>query len=162
MVLPQVGGGGRSRSRVSLDSVMESRGLHILGRGYRSPNAESGATTSSQHPQPLLRFGQRGGLGRGCLLGTEDANTPAPSGAAPRPSRSPPPPPPSCVWVSPFRASTPLSGLGPAESACLSESLTPSHSLSMPGSGLAFCFSPGSLPAFLFRHLCVSPGLLSL
>ena len=78
MVLPQVGGGGRPRSRVSLGSVVESRGLHILGCGYWRPNAEPGATTSSQHPQPLLRFGRRGGLGRGCLLGTEGVRTPPP------------------------------------------------------------------------------------
>lgn len=88
--------GGVRGAAFSLGSVMESRGLHILDCGYQGPNAESGATTSSQHPQPLLRFGERGGLGRGCLLGTEWVRTPPPrlgQPSAPRVLRRRPRPP---------------------------------------------------------------------
>lgn len=152
------------RSRFFLGSVMESRGLHILDCRYQGPNAESGGhhqQPTSSAP-PALRGAWR--AGEGCLLGTEGVRTPPPRLGQPPSSRSPPPPPPSCVWVSPFCASTPLRVLGPAESACLSESLTPSVSLS-PCLGLVqlsvsvLGLSP-CLP--LSPSLCVSLGLWSL
>lgn len=161
--LPQVGGGGRSRSRFSLGSVMESRGLHILDCGYQGPNAESGATTSSQHPQPLLRFGERGGPGRGASWALRGCEHPRPVWGSPPPRvlRLRPRPP-----VSGSRLSVPphLSGFSVLPSLPVSESLTPSVSLS-PCLGLVqlsvsvLGLSP-CLP--LSPSLCVSLGLWSL
>lgn len=136
------------------------------GAGTRALTCGRGAT-SRQHPQPLRRFREHGGLGRGCLLGTEGVRTPHPVWGSTRTPvlrfhlrpRFP-------VSVSSFCVSTSLRGLCPAESGRLSESLSQSPSVSLLSVSLSVWVCSGFLPlspwflsAFLFRHLCVFPSV---